>query len=369
MLTRHAFDSASTTTSRNALRCLCNALLLKSETRQIFLNLGYAAKVCNKLKSDNYDDEFLVSRLIFLTTYDTDIQLEQLIDEYRLADSITKHLERHAKQHIEGNPVTDPMQNMALTETVKLLFTVTHHCKQKASSFAQAIPHVVTILCKGSFQVDKPLDPPIGSLVHALINLDLDTEGVESSLYPPDKPTTLSDRLIDLLKQSAAAYKEEEFDISITPLLGVIQEVYAHAPQDVQTAIQQKLLPSEDDRNDVLGRSPSLPSWLLKNLTNALAPKLRSTISILLFDLSDKDASKLVENVGYGFASGILFNLNIPMPQGAANAPNSDAGGSNRPVNPVTGQFLDSERHSNVPEMTDEEKEREAEKLFVLFER
>lgn len=38
-------------------------------------------------------------------------------------------------------------------------------------------------------------------------------------------------------------------------------------------------------------------------------------------------------------------------------------------INPVTGQRLDREAVPNLAEMTDEEKEIEAEKLFVLFER
>ena len=38
-------------------------------------------------------------------------------------------------------------------------------------------------------------------------------------------------------------------------------------------------------------------------------------------------------------------------------------------INPVTGQRRDMELAVEGPEMTDEEKEREAEKLFVLFER
>ena len=37
-------------------------------------------------------------------------------------------------------------------------------------------------------------------------------------------------------------------------------------------------------------------------------------------------------------------------------------------VNPITGQKLDMESNLEI-EMTDEEKEREAERLFVLFER
>ena len=40
-----------------------------------------------------------------------------------------------------------------------------------------------------------------------------------------------------------------------------------------------------------------------------------------------------------------------------------------REINPITGQMKDMEPRDNGPEMTDEEKEREAERLFVLFER
>ena len=38
-------------------------------------------------------------------------------------------------------------------------------------------------------------------------------------------------------------------------------------------------------------------------------------------------------------------------------------------VNPITGQRLDAEVTPEIAEMTDEEKEREAERLFVLFDR
>ncbi|CAG8735726.1 7885_t:CDS:2, partial [Racocetra persica] len=43
-------------------------------------------------------------------------------------------------------------------------------------------------------------------------------------------------------------------------------------------------------------------------------------------------------------------------------------GHSEKPINPITGQYLDDEAPS-LSDMTDEEKEREAERLFVLFER
>ncbi|KAI0426491.1 guanine nucleotide exchange factor [Xylaria sp. FL1042] len=368
MLARHAFDSPSSTTSRHALRCLCNALLLKKECRQMFVDVGYEAKVCKKLKNDNREDEFLVSRLIFFTTYDTDLDVGQLVDKYRLADSITKNLERHARHYRAGRPTSDPMQDMALIETVKLLFNVAYYCGRK-TSFTQAIPHVVTILCKGSFQVDKPLDAPIGFLINALLNLNLDAKEVQSSLYPSANPTVLSDRLIHLLDQSRARYQDEELDGILSALLGVIQAVCLHAPREVQDSFRQKLLPTEADRKEVLGRGASLPSWLLKNSTNPIAPNTRLILSHLLFNLSGQDASKFVENVGYGIASGFLFSQNISIPQNAAEAFSNEADSFSRPINPVTGQFLDSERHPEIPEMTEAEREREAERLFVLFQR
>jgi hypothetical protein len=366
-LTRHAFESSSDTTSRNALRCLCNAMLLKAETRQIFVDLGCDFKACGKLKNDNRDDEFLVSRIIFLLTYGTKADIRQLIDEHGLAASVVKNLERHAQSRTSGQAVTDPMEEMALTESLKLLFNITHFCKDRTASFTKAIPPIVAVLCKGGFKTAKPLDPPIMFLVNALLNLNLDDNDVKPALYPETQPTMLSQALVDILAASRTRYTGEELETSVTPLIGVIRAVHEYAPADVKTSLQSQLLPAESDRTQILGRSGSLPSWLLQNTTNALAPQLREGISELLFDLSGRDPSKFVENVGYGFASGFLMNRNMEVPPNASEA--HAASGSSRTRNPITGQYLDEEQHPAMPEMTDEEKEREAERLFVLFER
>ena len=88
-----------------------------------------------------------------------------------------------------------------------------------------------------------------------------------------------------------------------------------------------------------------------------------------MFELSGKDASKFVQNVGYGFASGFLLSNNIQMPENALEAHALANPETSYPVNPITGQRLDAEAPSNEEPMTQEEKEREAERLFVLFER
>lgn len=60
---------------------------------------------------------------------------------------------------------------------------------------------------------------------------------------------------------------------------------------------------------------------------------------------------------------------NMPIPASAAGAfSTGDTNGQRKPVNPITGQFFDMEEITDAPEMTEEGNEREAEKLFVLFE-
>jgi hypothetical protein len=89
----------------------------------------------------------------------------------------------------------------------------------------------------------------------------------------------------------------------------------------------------------------------------------------MLFELSDKDASTFVQNVGYGFASGFLASNNISMPESAMEGHATAQAEQGIPVNPITGQRLDKEDSVQSEPMTQAEKEREAERLFVLFER
>lgn len=75
-------------------------------------------------------------------------------------------------------------------------------------------------------------------------------------------------------------------------------------------------------------------------------------------------ANTFTKQVGYGNAIGFLVNKGIPVeiPKDEHNLPEN--------INPITGQYLSAEDSGPaLADMTDEEKEREAEKLFVLFER
>lgn len=229
----------------------------------------------------------------------------------------------------------------------------------------------------------------MGALVNSLINFEYE-EGSEQTafLFPKFDPKCNAERLVQLLDLAIRTYQEEDLEKELVPPLTLIRKIYEVAPGDIKTFLGQKLLPSDEDRKTPLGKNESLSSCLLRLSSSPIAPQLREAISNLLFDLSNKDAASFVQNVGYGFASGFLFQHNLPIPENALEAWSSSGNGEEstakgsqdqeeweeqmrkmKLVNPITGQLLEKETPHTGPEMTPAEKEREAERLMVLFER
>jgi len=356
-------------------------MLLKPETRKIYLDLGYGAKACNKLKNDNRDDEFLVSRIIFLTTYDPSVDLEKMIDQHHLAEHICLNIGRFAKQYTTKQKSVkelDPMENMALVESLKLLFNVTHFCPQRTGAFSPALPSILVILNKRPIMASKPLEAPTNSLVNALLNLNLAGRENVERMFPKVAPNVNLDRLLDILDKATKIYVDDELEGMVSPLLALLRKLYEIAPEEIKSYMKGQLLPSDADRKQPLGRAETLSARLLRLSSGATTPQIRESISTLLFDLSDQDATMMVQNIGYGFASGFLFSHNVPIPENALEAwSTSDSNASNpkasiessKSFNPITGQHLDAEPVVEVPNMTQAEKEREAERLYVLFER
>lgn len=71
------------------------------------------------------------------------------------------------------------------------------------------------------------------------------------------------------------------------------------------------------------------------------------------------------QTFGYGNVAGFLVNKNVASPPSTGPARHSSV----KAINPITGQYRSSETHQKSEPMTEEEELREAERLFVLFER
>lgn len=291
----------------------------------------------------------------------------------------------HAAGHFHGDWASNSLSPLGwapLTETLKLLFNLTSFYPNQISVFNRTISPILAILKK--IQLQSPvLQSPVIQLINALLNLDLLGKGPEaaqndnsSSFFPGQDPNTNVSRLMTILDTAIHTSKEELLEITAIPLITLLRRAYDLAPSSVKTHMQSTLLPSNEERAQPLGRSDTLASCLLRLSTSAVAPNIRESISSLLFELSGKNATSFVRNVGYGFAAGFLMTHNLPIPE---NALKNEGGGEDpgarittidgKEINPVTGQRRDMEPQDAGPDMTDEEKEREAEKLFVLFEK
>ena len=283
-----------------------------------------------------------------------------------------------------SSPVRNPPSSLGwapLIETLKLLFNLTSFYPHRIPTFDRTISPILKIL--NSIQLQTPvLQSPTVQLINALLNLDLlgkEAEDFErdksSSFFPNLDPSTNVSRLITILDSAVRNSKEEVLESTAVPLITLLRRTYDLAPSFIKTHMQSTLLPSNEERAQPLGKSNTLASCLLRLSTSAVAPNVREGISSLLFEMSGKDATTFVRNVGYGFAAGFLMTHNLPVPDSALKVDGSeDPGGrltnvDGKEVNPVTGQRRDMEPEDPGPEMTDEEKEREAEKLFVLFEK
>jgi hypothetical protein len=182
------------------------------------------------------------------------------------------------------------------------------------------------------------------------------------------------DRLGSILFRAIKEHPERDLDKAAATLITLIRRIYEIASPQMKSWIRWLLLPNDQDREQPLGKGETLSARLLQLSCSPNVPTLCDNISSLLFELSDKDANKFVKNIGYGFAAGFLMNNNMAVPENAAEASSSahdgDTDGDSE-VNPITGQRWSAEdrQKADLPEMTEEEKEREAERLFVLFER
>lgn len=342
-------------------------------------------------QNDNREDELLNSRILFLMTYGTRLDFSALFDQQQLAESITavfflssklkaqltidaQNITRHSKQYSKS-PKTSPTSSdtQALSETLKLLFNLAQYYPAQAATFAKSIPNILKILFRMPL-LSPPLQPPATYLINSLLNLDLETGN--KPLFPSSDPNCNVSRLISILDASARFYQEEQLEGLATPLLALLRRVYELAPLPVAAYMRTLLLPSDEERAKPLGKADTLAGCLLRLSTSPVAPNIRESISSMMFELSDKDATSFVRNVGYGFASGFLMTHNLPVPETATEgwSTSEDIGErmtnvNGQEINPVTGQRRDMEPVDQGPEMTEEEKEREAERLFVLFER
>ncbi|ORZ31709.1 guanine nucleotide exchange factor [Catenaria anguillulae PL171] len=163
----------------------------------------------------------------------------------------------------------------------------------------------------------------------------------------------------------------------LSPLLHLLAHVYlAEAKRDdgnqsssqVCEVLKALLVPKDLDRQVSIEHGRTLGHFVIRLLTYVESSALREAAEVLVFALCDNNgcaASTMVAHTGLGPSAGFLVN------RGLLTEDILKAAGHDPKVNPITGQKEDEQADLKAEweKMTDEEKEAEAEKLFVQFER
>lgn len=172
-----------------------------------------------------------------------------------MGKAVTRHAEAYSRI-TEAAPPT-PMQEMALSETLKLIFNIAHFIPDKAGHFSsyptlllllllgyanllRSIPNIFKILV-GRALPAPPLQAPVIYLINALLALDL--AGNAGDVFPFSDSNVNIARLIEILD---LATKEESFDEVGAPLLTLLRRMNEIAPEHVKLYMKKRLLPSEE---------------------------------------------------------------------------------------------------------------------------
>ncbi|KAJ4481036.1 guanine nucleotide exchange factor [Lentinula aciculospora] len=157
-------------------------------------------------------------------------------------------------------------------------------------------------------------------------------------------------------------------DELVSPLLALCTRI-CMMDQTSRKRLRDWIIPPNIDRSYPLNERDDFLGRCIRLLGSVYHPKLNASVGEMLYAACDCDPSILSSLVGYGHVAGFLFNKGI---MSAPPPPSSDPHSSQRVVNPITGTYDTMPQggiNNSIAEMTEEEKEIEMDKLFVLFDR
>ncbi|KAJ7638321.1 guanine nucleotide exchange factor [Roridomyces roridus] len=175
--------------------------------------------------------------------------------------------------------------------------------------------------------------------------------------------------------KSEGGPNSDSLDDELSPLVVLITRLCA-GDGDARARTREWLVPADLDRSAAAGPLEQRPDTLgrcIRLMSSVYHARLKDSIGEMFFAMCDSDASTMSTLLGYGNVAGFLFNKGImsapPAPEPSETGSSAAAAAASLPsdINPITGTA--QEVRPPDPEMTPEEKEREMEKLFVLFDR
>lgn len=147
--------------------------------------------------------------------------------------------------------------------------------------------------------------------------------------------------------------------------LAILITRFCIGDEDAKLRIKSWFVPENLDRTKPLQERDDALGRCLRLLPSVFHQKLAGVIGEMFFAMYDSNPLNLTA-LGYGHFAGFLFNKGLATGPPTGNAVERLVTPNGLPIDPITGTIV----KAPVPDgMTEEEKEREAERLFMLFDR
>ncbi|XP_018610426.1 chaperone Ric-8B isoform X2 [Scleropages formosus] len=379
--------------SVEALKCLCNVVFNSTAAQQVAVDIQLAGGLCRRLQVTHtscHEVGLFSLRLLFLlSALQPDLRVT-LRQEQRAMSLLTSVLEKTLGVRWVGpyevaapEPSTPPVQaeaNERLMEVMKTLFNLTlansteedgdHH---QLRLICAIMRHVLMLKTETEEKTEEAHSHAINLLsnmpVYCLdVLIDLPVRG--GLEQHGGKNMEVVQALLDFMEKRidrGVNYKE-----GLTPVLSLLTESSRHH-REIRRFIKAQVLPPLKDVKNRPEVGTTIRNKLVRLMTH-VDMGVKQSAAEFLFVLCKESVDNLLKYTGYGNAAGLLAARGL-LAGGRGEGQYSEDEDSDteeyksaKPfINPITGH-VEEPMPNSIEEMTEEQKEYEAEKLANMFD-
>lgn len=377
-----------------ALKCLCNVVFNSPAAQQACVDMRVAHSLCANLRSVRtwqHDLGLFSLRLLFLLSALRPDLREVLRSEYNAVRLLTDVLEHTLDVHWAGSyettcpdPQAPPLpaeSNERAMEALKALFNLTLSCTGSEEDYHQfrVIAAVMRHLLMLKTEKEEKTEEVHSHAVNLLNNLPVSCLDVliDVPILGGDenyggKNMDAVQKLLDFMEKrvdkQGSNYKE-----GLTPVLSLLTES-SRQHREIRRYIKAQVLPPLKDVKMRPEIGTTLRNKLVRLMTH-VDTGVKQCSAEFLFVLCKESVENLLKYTGYGNAAGLLVARGL-LAGGRGETQYSDDENSDteeyksaKPfINPITGH-VEEPMPNPMEEMTEEQKEYEAEKLVTMFDK
>lgn len=383
----HIADNYAVDSCNEALTCVSNTLLLVPSAKQyVEIECQGAQTLHAVLQSPlvevNPTTALLCGRCLFLLTASPESAI-CYVSQFKCPDLLAKLVVLYTNSKIPGRFSAEQV----VAELMKAAMSLCVYFQQGVSDNDENIMPVdhtepLANLLQASLDVliSSPLiEGHLANSARQAVGLAMNfstkqPEPIHNIWFPSDGSSPKSkwkyvDGIFDQFSEmvnSALETPTNSFESDLVPTTLLLTRLVSENQEALDRLFTQ-IFPGTIDYSTLPEDRDGMSSKLVRLMRTPQGGMLPNTMGDLVLALLGQNIKQFILVVGYGNAAGYMMARNIAIPHEIIE---EVAAGADSGVNPVTGRYFSQEAaDEELRNMTQEEKEREAERLFVLFER